>query len=166
MEKVKPAVNLQWAFGLCMPLVGIAWSFAIFQTRVGDDVIEQIGKFDAFFITAIGGLALTFALWIGVTAVTWAIIRAFGARLSLLKLSTIISAASVPLLIGAPSLAYWLYGIPKQSIFAIISLICFCLFLYFITRSIAKALDWTVIKALAATLATTVFLVSFVTLSV
>lgn len=152
-----------------MPIVGLLWGLTVFQVNRAEISAEldsvQLSSLQALLFVVVGGLAQTLAFWLGFTGVCWAMIRAFGARIPLLRLSTMISAASLPLWVGAPAAAYWHYTSSQETLFALLSIISFGLFLYLVAKLISSELHWSILRALGATLATVVFLVSFITLS-
>ncbi|EEE37160.1 hypothetical protein RKLH11_996 [Rhodobacteraceae bacterium KLH11] len=120
----------------------------------------------AFFLVSLGGVTQFLILWLGLTAVSWAMIRGMGARLSLLRLGALVSNAALPLWIGAPALAFWLSGPaglgPLTMLIALASL---GLFATVMARLLSAELNWNLSRAAVAVSATLAFLASSIFLS-
>ncbi len=152
----------RWQAVLGLPTAGLLWSFATFLAH--SEQVEALGvaKSEALFYVALGGMAQTLLLWLGFTVVIWAMTRAFGGRVPLLRLMTLVSASSLALWVGAPAAAFWTNGAPGHTaIAATISLISMALFLHALTRGLSADLHWSFLRAAGAVSAASVFLASF-----
>jgi len=145
-----------------MPIAGLLWSLASFHIHYAEISALNVEPVEAFLIVALGGIAQTLALWIGFTAVLWAMIRGFRGRLALGRLAGIVSACSLPLWIGAPALAYWMASASKSVVFGVLCVGSSAMFLQFVSNSLALELSWTWKRAMIATLSTLGFLISFI----
>jgi uncharacterized protein (DUF486 family) len=162
MQMTSP--RLPATFG--MPVAGLLWSLATLYAEA--DLIGSLGvpKAEASLIVVSGGMALTFAIWIGFAAVTWAMIRALGGVVPLLALIMMSSGAALPLWIAAPAAAVWHHGTSADSLpMAMIALIGLALFAWLMTTAIAATLCWSVLRAAVTLGGVTLFLASFVYLS-
>lgn len=152
---------------LGMPIAGLLWSLATLFAKA--DVVSSLSvtPSEAFFAIALGGMALTFAMWVGFAAVGWARIRAFGGSVPILVMTTLTSRAAPPLWIGAPAAAYWLND-PSQNglILAIITLASLALFLQARANLLADALVSSRARAAAGIVSAAVFMGSFAYLSI
>lgn len=152
----------RWQAVLGMPTAGLLWSLATLLAH--GEQVEALGiaKIEAFFYVALGGMAQTLLLWVGFTGVLWAMTRAFGGRVPLLRLMALVSAASLALWVGAPVATYWINGAPGQTTIAATSALSFmALFLHALTRGLSAELNWPITRAAGAVSTASVFLVSF-----
>lgn len=152
----------RWQIALGMPVAGLLWSLATLLAR--SEQVDALGipKTEAFFYISLGGMAQTLLLWVGFTGVLWAMTRAFGGQIPLLRLMSLVSAASIPLWIGAPATAFWINGPASQSaIAATLAIMSMALFLHTLARGVVTGLNWPLVRALNAVLAASVFLASF-----
>lgn len=156
----------RWQAVLGMPTTGLFWSLATFLAR--SEQIEALGiaKAKGLFYVSVGGMTQTLLLWIGFTVVLWAMTRAFGGWVLLMRLFALVSAASLALWIGAPAAAFWINGAPGHTVIAAtIALIFMALFLHALTRELSADLHWSFVRAAGAVAAASVFLASFVFLA-
>lgn len=165
MVNMSAFTSRPWSPFLGMPIAGLLWSLASFHIHYAEISALNVEPIEAFLIVALGGTAQTLALWIGFTAVLWAMIRGFGGRLALGQLASIVSACSLPLWIGAPVLAYWMASAWTSAVFGILCVGFLAMFLQFISNSLALMLSWTWKRAMITTLSTFGFLISFISLT-
>lgn len=149
-----------------MPMAGLLWSLATLLARSEQVEVLGITMAEALFFVSLGGMAQTLLLWVGFSVVLSAMIRAFGGRLPLLRLMALVSATSLALWVGAPAAAFWVYGLPGQSmIAATIAIFAMVLFLQALTRGVSAELNWPFLRAVGAVSAVSIFLASFVFLA-
>lgn len=150
-----------------MPIAGLLWSLATLHAKY--DVVSSLDvrPVEAFLAISVGGLALTFALWVGFAAVSWAMVRAFGGQVRLLMLTTLISRAALPLWIGAPAAAYWLHGTRGDgTLWAVLAILSGAVFLQTLASLLADELNWPLTRAMVTVGAVAVFLGCFAYLTI
>ncbi len=152
---------------LGMPIAGLLWSLATLHAKFELVSSLDVPPIEAFLAISVGGLALTFALWVGFAAVGWAMVRAFGGQIRVLVLTTLISRAALPLWIGAPAAAYWLNGVSEnRTLWAVLAVISAALFLQTLASLLADELNWHLSRAAASVGAVAVFLGCFAYLTI
>lgn len=151
---------------LGIPFTGIGWSLGVFLARMPEIEALDVGPGRALFLIGLGGLSQTLALWVGFSAVSWAMVRVFGGRTSLLSMLVLISTSAMPLWIAAPAAAFWLDSAApaKPAAFAI-AIAGGAGFLALASRTLALRIGWHPLRAGAALAATVVFLASVVSLA-
>ncbi len=158
--------SIQMPAMLGMPIAGLLWSLATLHVNSALVTSLDVHPMEAFFTIAVGGMALTLAIWVGFAAVCWAMIRGFGGRVPILSLTTLISRAAPPLWISAIAAVYWLNGMGGNGLFpAIAALVSIALFLQTLARILEVELVWSQTRAVASVGSVAVFLTCFVYLS-
>ncbi|WP_162497347.1 hypothetical protein [Roseovarius dicentrarchi] len=149
-----------------MPIAGLLWSLATLYAKSDLVASLDVPPMQAFLAISVGGLALTFSLWVGFAAVGWAMVRAFGGRIRVLVLTTLISSAALPLWVGAPAAALWLNGAGQNALlWAVIALLSVALFLQTLASLLAAELSWPLTRAMTCVGAVAIFLGCFAYLS-
>lgn len=151
---------------LGIPLTGILWSSGVFFGRAGQIEALDVSPAQAFLLVAIGGVSQTVALWFGLAAVTWAMIRVLGARVAFVRLLALLSTASLGLWAGAPAAGFYLSSEgPARPAAALIALAGVAASLVIAADGIREATGWTNTRAWCAIVFTAVFVASFASLS-
>jgi hypothetical protein len=159
-----PSIRMPAMLG--MPIAGLLWSLATLHAKSALVTSLDVHPIQAFFTIAVGGMALTLAMWVGFAAVCWAMIRGFGGRVPILALTTLISRAAPPLWISAVAAVSWLNGMVGNGLLpAIITLMGIALYLQTLARFLAVELAWSQTRAAASVGSVAVFLTCFVYLS-
>lgn len=161
VEAMSSPVGRWHASPLGMPVAGLLWSLATLLAQ--SEQVDALGitKAEAFFYITLGGMAQTLLLWVGFTFVLWAMTRAFGGRIELVRLLLIVSGASLALWAGAPAAVFWIGGGAWATAFAAVCLITLAFFLHAITKALSIELSWPMVRATGAVTAASVFLASF-----
>jgi hypothetical protein len=147
---------------LGVPVTGLLWSLGTLLARREQVDALGISPLEALFYISLGGIAQTLLFSVGFTGVLWAMTRAFGGQVVLLRMITLVSGASIALWVGALAAAFWINGAGGQAtIAAAVTLLSLALFLKALAKGIAGDLDWSVARASGAVVVTTIFLVSF-----
>ncbi|WP_206018380.1 hypothetical protein [Roseovarius nitratireducens] len=167
MVNAMTATESRWQVVLGMPVAGLLWSLATLIARGPEVVALGIPMTEALVYISLGGMAQTLLLWVGFTFVLWAMARAFGGRVAILRLLALVSGSAPVLWAGAPATAYWIYGTAGQT--AIAATLCLTALAFFL-RGLAKALaidlGWPASRAAAAVATATIFLASFTFLAI
>ena len=91
---------------LGVPVTGLAWSLGSWLAAIDQIAALRVGLVQSMIYVAIGGIAQTLALWLGFSAVLWAMFRiTTGGRLPLTHMLSLVSSAAPPLWIAAPAAA-------------------------------------------------------------
>lgn len=149
-----------------VPVTAVLWSTATWLVNA-----EQIAELEvptqwAFLFVLAGGVAQTVAVFIGFSAIVWAMVRGFGGNAPLLHVLRLISHAFWPLWFGAPAFAFWSSESTPQSAFAV-TVILMSLVGFFILaiQRLAKETAWPVGRAFAVISASIIFVSSFLYLT-
>jgi hypothetical protein len=156
-----------WIPMLGIPVVGLLWSLTIVLLNAERLSDLNVQTTDAFLLVSLGGLAQISAIWVGFSAVTWAMIRGFGGRTALLRVLIMVSAASIPLWFGAPLTAYWLFGGDAKSTLIGLAIVTSLLgFIYGLGLLLAQETGWPMWRSLVVLGTAVLFLSSFTYLNV
>lgn len=140
------------------PVAGLLWSITIIGLNLDELSTSGLPLAAAFTTVILGGLVQTMALWLGVSAVIWAMVRALKASIPLARAILLTSSASLPLWIGGPAAALWVSG---NSIAGALTVLCLCALLFDLQGRINSAIGWARWRGIVAVLSTTTFLASF-----
>lgn len=152
---------------LGIPLAGLTWSIGTWFVHQQEIMATGLGITESLFLVALGGLSQMLALWVGFSAVAWAMVRAFGGRIGLFNTLVLTSSSAVPLWLGAPVAVIALQADQGENLLAIfIAILCGVMFVFLASLKLASALSWSVTRAVLALFATVVFLASFVSLTI
>ncbi|MEQ8899747.1 MAG: hypothetical protein RID11_02445 [Roseovarius sp.] len=161
------SIGGRWPTLLGMPIAGLLWSLATLLGNHEQVAALGVSQTEALVFVSLGGTAQTAAIWVGFSIIVWAMIRAFGARASMARVSALVSAEALPFWFGAPALAYSLNcGLPGAKIATLAATVSLALFLYGLTRGLVTEMSWTVIRASGAVAASFIFIASFAYLAV
>ncbi|NRG19630.1 hypothetical protein HPQ64_18215 [Rhizobiales bacterium] len=150
---------------LGMPIAGLMWSAGTFLGRSGEIGGLDIPVAYAFAVVAVGGLSQTLAIWFGLSAVTWAMTRLFGAKAGFFQLLAVYSASAAPLWVAAPSAALYVSDeIALLGPILVVGCTGTALFFWKLSENLAAACGWTRLRASSALACTGVFLASFFSL--
>ena len=158
--------NRGLAAALGILLTGLGWSLGIWLANASIIAASGVGNLASFALVAVGGLSQILALWVGFSAVCWAMVRAFGGKISLACALNISARAAFPLCFGAAATALWLY---QEGGLTVMAPVLICLsgmaFTALASRALAAETGWHLTRSLLVLAATIVFLASVVSLA-
>ncbi|AUH65977.1 hypothetical protein [Paracoccus zhejiangensis] len=149
-----------------IPVAGLCWSLGVWTAR--QPLLAQQGLDGPGSITLItaGGLAQTVALWACFSAVTWAMVRAAGGRLPLLRVMELVSRAALPLWVALPAAALWLTApAGRAGPAAAVAMLAGLAFFALLVRQLSLAAGWGGLRAALPVAAAVIFVASIFTLA-
>ncbi|MDC0434049.1 hypothetical protein OAM69_00210 [bacterium] len=160
-------VKTLWMPVIGIPIAGLIWSVAAIVINAKQVVDLDLELTSVLLLVMVGGMAQTVAVWVGFSAIVWAMVRGFGKRLALLRVLRLTSGASWPLWWGAPAIAFWLSGAESQTpLIAVIGLSGLSGFFVLTAQALAKETEWSTLLSMSAVGASVVFISSFVYLNI
>lgn len=151
-------------FGI--PVGAVFWSAATVVINAAQVAELEMPAHLVFFFVLAGGLTQAAAVWIGFSAILWAMVRAFRGQVGLLLILREMSATSWPLWFGVPAMAFWLSGEQYQTFsIVLISLAGLLGFFVLMGRALAREIGWTNPRGFAVVATAVIFISSFIYLA-